>query len=141
MGRYIPQHLFDGLVVHYLICDEAKTPDVFDTLVSDYCQKYRDERASELVSDIMAAANEGRYVIRVLMDAPNSPYKAPMAVLQDLMDVLAKAVSAEKPLWRRLVDEFFFNVQPTPIPDRVERAKEHLTAAERVLMARMAPAQ
>jgi hypothetical protein len=141
MGRYIPQHLFDGLVVHYLICDEAKTADVFDTLVIDYCQKYRDERASELVSDIMAAANEGRYVVRVLMDAPNSPYKTPVAALQDLMNVFARAVSAEKPLWRRLVDEFFFNVQPTPIPDRVERAKEHLTAAERVLMGRMAPAQ
>jgi hypothetical protein len=32
------------------------------------------------------------------------------------------------------------NVQATPIPDRVMRAKEHLIAAEKMLQQRMAPA-
>ena len=52
MTRYIPQHLFDGLVVQYLICDIANTPDVFDRLANEYIKKYPDEVASDLVADI-----------------------------------------------------------------------------------------
>ena len=141
MGRYIPQHLFNGLVVKYLMCDEANTSDVFDTLIGNYTEKYPDERTSDLVEDVMAAANEGRYVIRVLVDAPNSPYGTPIAALEGVMDAFTTAIAVEKPLWRRMAEDYFFNVQRSPIPNRVEKAKEHLLAAERVLMARMAPAE
>ena len=141
MARYIPQHLFDGLVVQYLICDIANTPDVFDRLVAEYIKKYPDEVASDLVADIKTAANEGRYVIKTLVDAPNSVYRTPVDALEGLRDVLTKAISLEKPIWRRMVENYFFKVQPTPIPDRVTKAKDHLVAAERALMQRMAPVQ
>jgi hypothetical protein len=141
MARYIPQHLFNGLVVKYLLCDTADTPDVFDKLAGDYLEKYPDERSTELVADVMIAANEGRYVIKVLMDAPNSMYPTPVDALEGLMDVLSKAIALDKPLWRRVLENYFLNVQATPIPDRVLKAKEHLIAAEKVLQQRMAPAE
>jgi hypothetical protein len=141
MARYIPQHLFDGLVVQYLICDIANTPDVFDKLASEYIKKYPDERACDLLADVTTAASEGRYVIRTLMDAPNSMYRTPVDALEGLRDALTKAISLEKPIWRRMVENYFLNVQPGPIPDRVAKAKDHLIAAERVLMQRMAPAE
>jgi hypothetical protein len=141
MARYIPQHLFDGLVVKYLLCDTANTPDVFDKLIGEYLEKYPDERSTDLVADILAAANEGRYAIQVVMDAPNSMYPTPADALEGLMDVFTKAIELEKPLWRRVLENYFLNVQATPIPDRVMRAKEHLIAAEKVLQQRMAPAE
>jgi hypothetical protein len=140
MARYIPQHLFNGLVVKYLLCETANTPDAFDKLVGEYLEKYPDERPTDLVADILAAANEGRYVIKVLMDAPNSMYPTPVDALEGLMDVFTKAIELEKPLWRRVLEDYFLNVQTTPIPDRVMRAKEHLVAAEKVLQQRMAAA-
>jgi hypothetical protein len=141
MARYIPQHLFDGLVVKYLLCDVANTPDVFDKLIGEYLEKYPDERSTDLVADILAAANEGRYAIKVLIDAPNSMYPTPADALEGMMDVLTKAIELEKPLWRRVLENYFLNMQATPIPDRVMRAKEHLIAAEKVLQQRMAPAE
>ena len=43
MARYIPQYLFDGLVVQYLLGDIARTPEFFDELLQDYGKKYPDE--------------------------------------------------------------------------------------------------
>jgi len=140
MARYIPQHLFDGLVVKYLLCETADTPDAFDKIIDQYLEKYPDERSTGLVADIVAAANEGRYAIKVLMDAPNSKFPTPVDALEGLMDVFTKAIELEKPFWRRVLEDYFLNVQTTPIPDRVMRAKEHLVAAEKVLQQRMAAA-
>jgi hypothetical protein len=137
MARYIPQHLFDALVVKYLACDLANAHDEFDRLIADYRKKYPDDNYETLVADIEQAANEGRYVIRVLTDAPNSTFRSPADVLEGLMDVFGKSIALEKPIWRRMVENYFFNVQPAPIPDRVQRAREHLTAAEKVLAQRI----
>jgi hypothetical protein len=141
MAKFIPQHLFDGLVVQHLICTIAETPGEFDKLISAYKSKYPDENFDALHSDILTAAKEGYYVIKVLMDAPKSGYREPIDVLQAVMDVYAKSFSLGKPLWRRMVENYFLNVQPAPIPDRVEKAQEHLIRAERMLMQRMAPAE
>ena len=137
MARYIPQYLFDGLVVQYLLGDIARTPEFFDELLQDYGKKYPDENPATLVADLHAAANEGRYVIRALVDAPNTAYRDEAAVLEGLTDVFTRAATLEKPMWRRMVENYFLSVQPTPIPDRVAKAREHLIAAEKVLMARM----
>jgi hypothetical protein len=136
MARYIPQELFDGLVVKYLICDIAGTPDVFEELFGEYIKKYPDERASDLRVDITSAANEGRYVIRTLTDAPGSMYRTPLDALEGLLATLTRTISLEKSMWRRMLENYFLNVQPTPLPDRVARAKDHLIAAERELMQR-----
>jgi hypothetical protein len=139
MARYIPQYIFDGLAVRLLMTELAETPEIFDDLLQKYFQKYPDENPAALAADLHAAANEGRWVIKVTVDAPDSSYHSEMAVLEALLDVLTKAATLEKPMWRRMVENYFFSVQPTPIPDRVARAKEHLVAAEKVLTARMTP--
>jgi hypothetical protein len=66
------------------------------------------------------------------------PYRDEAAVVEGLMDVLTKAAEVGKPMWRRVVENYFTNVQPTPIPDRVARAHEHLVAAGKVLAERAA---
>jgi hypothetical protein len=141
LARFIPQHLFDGLVIKHLMCEIADTPDEFDKLISAYQSKYPDEKFETLQADIVAAGKEGYYVIKVLMDAPGSPYRAPMDALKAVMDAYALSLSLEKPLWRRMVENYFTNVQPAPIPDRVEKAKDHLVRAERLLMQRLAPVE
>jgi len=87
----------------------------------------------------MGSADIARNTVKVVMDAPDTTYRSEIAVLEALLDVLTKAATLEKPMWRRMVENYFFSVQPTPIPDRVARAKEHLIAAEKVLTARMTP--
>ena len=139
MARYIPQYIFDGLAVRLLMTELGRTPEIFEDLLQTYFQKYPDENPAALAADLHAAANEGRWVIKVVMDAPDTTYRSEIAVLEALLDVLTKAATLEKPMWRRMVENYFFSVQPTPIPDRVARAKEHLMAAEKVLTKRMTP--
>ena len=76
-------------------------------------------------------------MIRALVNAPNTAYRDEAAVLEGLTDVFTRDATLEKPMWRRMVENYFLSVQPTPIPDRVAKAREHLIAAEKVLMARM----
>ncbi len=141
MAKYIPQHLFDGLVIKHLMCEIADTPDELDKLISAYRSKYPDESFEALQADILAAGKEGYYVIKVLMDAPGSPYPAAIDALKAVMDAYAQSLSLEKPLWRRMVENYFMNVQPAPIADRVEKAKDHLVRAERLLMQRLEPVE
>jgi hypothetical protein len=42
---------------------------------------------------------------------PELPYR--MAVLQALRDIFKVGAARAKPLWRRMVENHFFNVQPT----------------------------
>jgi hypothetical protein len=52
-------------------------------------------------------------------------------------DVLLKAAEQSKPMWRRMVENYFTNTRTAPIPDRAARARAHLIAAERLLMSRI----
>jgi hypothetical protein len=141
MGRYIPQYLFDGLVVSRLASDLAGTHEEFDQRIEDYLQKYPDENGSVLVADLAVAADEARKVVAALLDAPHRPCRDAAAAIEGLLDVLSNAAEVGKPLWRRMVENYFTNPQPTPIPDRVAKARDHLIAAERLLAARTAPAE
>jgi hypothetical protein len=51
--------------------------------------------------------------------------------------VLLKAAEQSKPMWRRMVENYFANTRTAPIPDRAARARAHLIAAERLLMSRI----
>src|SRR5262249_46044406 len=139
MGRYIPQYLFDGLVVSRLSSDLASVHEQFDRQIDDFLQKYPDENSSDLIADLAVAASESRKVLAQVLAIRDTPYRDEAAVIDGLMDVLTKAAAVDKPLWRRMVANYFTNVQPTPIPDRVARAREHLIAAGQVLANRAAP--
>ena len=104
MARYIPQYIFDGLVARLLMTEVAEKPEIFEDLLQKYFQKYPDENPAALAADLHAAANEGRWVIKVVMDAPDTSYRSEIAVLEALLDVLTKAATLEKPMWRRMVD-------------------------------------
>src|SRR5438876_523427 len=134
MGCYVPQRLFDELVVHRLMADLSGKDDEFDELVQRYRHGYPDEDIGVLIADVTAAATQSR---ELLMQATNARHE--MAIFQGLLVVLeAEAVEAahDKPLWRRIVENFFFNMQPKPIPHRVETACAHLAWAQRVLQLR-----
>jgi hypothetical protein len=87
---------------------------------------------------LAAAATEGRIIVKDLLRGPNPPYSDAAAVIDGLMDALEKSADLGKPLWRRMVENYFTSVQPTPISDRVAKARQHLEAAGRLLAARMA---
>jgi hypothetical protein len=131
MARYVPQHLFDGLVVYRLMAELAGKDDIFDELIARYRESYPDDDSNALVADVNAAATEGR---RVLAGIPVNSDRQRMAALLGLLEVFKEDATHDKPLWRRMVENYFFNVQPTPIPDRVERAVAHLRAAQKVLL-------
>jgi hypothetical protein len=138
MGRYIPQYIFDGLVVSRLTSDLAGVHEQFDRKVAAFLQKYPDESGEQLLADLAVAASEARRVVARLVALPDHPYCDEAAVVEGLMDVLSKSAEVSKPLWRRMVENYFTNVQPNPIADRVARAREHLIAAGNVLADRAA---
>ena len=70
MARYVPQHLFDGLVVVRLIADVSGENDVFERLINRYRKKYSDDDSAALIADVRAAAAEGPYVVKVVQDVP-----------------------------------------------------------------------
>ena len=133
MGRYIPQYIFDGLVVSRLASDLAGVHEDFDRKFDEFLKKYPDESGEQLLADLAVAASETRRVVTKLVALPDHPYCDEAAVVEGLMDVLTKSAEVSKPLWRRMVESYFTNVQPSPIPDRVARAREHLIAAGKVL--------
>jgi hypothetical protein len=137
MGRYIPQYLFDGLVISRLASDLAGTREDFDRLVADYLQSYPDEDGGSLNADLTASASQARLSIDALVAAPDSQWPVQGAAIEALLDVLLKAAEQKKPMWRRMVENYFTNTQTAPIPDRVARACAHLIAAERLLMSRI----
>ena len=115
MSRYVPQHLFDGLVVERLLADLAADSDIFDDLIDRYRDVYPEEDVGLLVADVNAAAAQVR---KLLADSSATSDRGELAML------------------RRMVENYFFNVQPVPIPDRVRKACEHLVAAQKALIAR-----
>jgi hypothetical protein len=139
MAKYIPQYLFDGLAVKHMITERGNSVEIFDKLIEDYAQKYPDENIDALRADVAAAAIEARRVVDGLIAA--RLYESEGDAVDDLMEVLEKAASLQKPMWRRMVENALFAVQPTPIVDRVARSREHLRAAQKVLRDRVAPAR
>ena len=133
MARYVPQHLFDGLVVYRLIADLAGNEEMFDDLIRRYRDAYPDDDPGALVADVTAAATEGRRIVETM---PTTSERHRMASLQGLLDIFKEDATRGKPLWRRMAENYFFNVQPTPIPDRVQKAIAHLIAAQKVLLTR-----
>ncbi len=131
MARYVPQHLFDGLVIYRLMAELAGKNDIFDELIARYRDSYPDDDTNALVADVNAAAVEGRKILAAL---PVTGERHEMAVLLGLLEIFKEDATRDKPLWRRMFENYFFNVQPTPIPDRVERALAHLRAAQKVLL-------
>ena len=51
MARYVPQHLFDGLVVYRLIADLGGNEEIFDDLIRRYRGAYPDDDPGALVAD------------------------------------------------------------------------------------------
>jgi hypothetical protein len=133
MPRYIPQHLFDALVVERLMSELAGSDDVFNDLLDRYHYSYPDEDAGALLADVSAAATHGR---KLLAEMPAPSSRDEMARLEQMLEIIKQGVTRDKPLWRRMVENFFFNVQSKPIPDRVHRARERLLAARDTLLAR-----
>jgi hypothetical protein len=137
IGRYIPQYLFDGLAISHFSSDLASTHKDFDRRINVYLQSYPDEDRSALVADLAVAAAEARRTIEALVAVPDSQWRDEGAAIETLTDVLLKAAEQGKPIWRRMVENYFTNTQTAPIPDRVARTRGHLDAAERLLMSRI----
>ena len=133
MSRYVPQHLFDGLVVERLLADLAADSDIFDDLIDRYRDAYPEEDVGLLVADVNAAAAQVR---KLLANSSATSDRDELAMLQGLLEIITEDATRDKPLWRRMVENYFFNVQPVPIPDRVRKACEHLVAAQKALIAR-----
>ena len=133
MSRYVPQHLFDGLVVERLLADLAADSDIFDDLIDRYRDAYPEEDVGLLVADVNATAAQVR---KLLANSSATSGRDELAMLQGLLEIITEDATRDKPLWRRMVENYFFNVQPVPIPDRVRKACEHLIAAQKALVAR-----
>jgi hypothetical protein len=141
MARFIPQHLFDGLVIYRLMATLADNDDLFNELMRKYRDAYPDEDFNAVTADVDAAAEEGRHLVRIIMDTPSLGERDEMVLLRSFLDVFREDAARGKPLWRRMLENYFRNVQPAPIPDRVEKARAHLVAAQKTLLARrMKPA-
>ncbi len=123
MARYIPQHVFDALVVERLMSKLAGNDDLFNDLLDRYRNSYPDEDASALLADVSAAAAYGRDLLAE-MPAPSS--RDEMARLERILEILKQDLTRDKPLWRRMVENFFLNVQSKPIPDRAHQARAAL---------------
>jgi hypothetical protein len=130
MARYVPQHLFDGLVIYRLMADLAGKDDIFDELIARYRDSYPDDDTNALVADVTAAASAAREILKAV---PATSPRHEMALLLGLLEVFKEDTTRDKPLWLRMFENYFFNVQPTPIPDRVEKARAHFAAAQKVL--------
>lgn len=130
MARYVPQHLFDGLVIYRLMADLAGKDDIFDELIARYRDSYPDDDTNSLVADVNAAAGAAREILKAV---PATSQRHEMALLLGLLEIFKEDATRDKPLWRRMLENYFFNVQPTPIPDRVEKARAHFAAAQKVL--------
>jgi hypothetical protein len=133
MARYIPQHLFDALVVERLMLELAGNDDVFNDLIDRYRDSYPGEDTSILLADVSAAATHARKLVAE-MPAPST--RDEMATLEQMLEIVRRDLTRDRPLWRRMVETFFFNVQSKPIPDRVHQAREHLLAARDTLLSR-----
>jgi hypothetical protein len=126
MARYIPQHLFDALVIQRLMSDLAGSDDAFNDLLDRYRDSYPEEDAGALLADVSAAAAQSR---KLLAEMPAQSSGAEMATLEQMLEIVKQSAARDKPLWRRMVETFFLNIQSKPIVDRVHRAREHLLAA------------
>jgi hypothetical protein len=82
---------------------------------------------------VTAAATEGR---RIIAATPTTSDRHQMALLQAVLDIFKEDAARGKSLWRRMVENYFFNVQPVPIPNRVQNACAHLVAAQQALRMR-----
>lgn len=133
MARYVPQHLFDGLVIYRLMADLAGNDEIFDELIERYRDAYPDDDTYTLIADVNAAAAQASSDFKA---TPTTSDRHEMSMLQGLLEILKEDATRDKPLWRRMVENYFFNVQPTPIPGRVESARAHLIVAQKVLLAR-----
>jgi hypothetical protein len=130
MARYVPQHLFDGLVIYRLMADLAGKDDIFDELIARYRDSYPDDDTNSLVADVNAAASAAREILKAV---PATSQRHEMALLLGVLEVFKEDATRDKSLWRKMFENYFFNVQPTPIPDRVEKARAHFAAAQKVL--------
>jgi hypothetical protein len=84
MARYVPQHLFDGLVIYRLMAELAGKNDIFDELIARYRDSYPDDDTNALVADVNAAAVEGRKILAAL---PVTGERHEMAVLPGLLEI------------------------------------------------------
>ena len=75
-------------------------------------------------------------MVKVVQDAAPASATSEIAVLQAIMEIFAADARRGKPRWRTMLADYLLNVQPTPIRDRVERARAHLIRAEQELIAR-----
>jgi hypothetical protein len=121
-----------------LPCDRLPSGDrCLDRRIEDYLQKYPDEDRGTLVADLAVAAAEARRTVEALAAAPESQWHDEGAAIESLTDVLLKAAEQSKPMWRRMVENYFTNTHTAPIPERVARARAHFIAAERLLLSRI----
>ena len=128
---------FFEVPISQMASDLAGTHQDFDRRIDDYLQKYPDEDRGTLVADLAVAAAEARRTVEALVAAPHSQWHDEGAAIESLTDALLKAAEQSKPMWRRMVENYFTNTRTAPIPDRAARARAHLIAAERLLMSRI----
>src|SRR5687768_1407449 len=103
MARYIPQHVFDALVIERMMSELAGNDDVFNDLLDRYGDSYHDEDASALLADVSAAASHGRELLAE-MPAPSS--RDEMARLEQMLEIRKQDLPRDTPLWRRMVENF-----------------------------------
>jgi hypothetical protein len=141
--RYMPQNIFDALVVADLIGRVANPQDdnhVLDGLIERYLRAYPSEERGQLKADIFTAAHLSASIIDdidALFGGIDDPGRRAhvVAVLEQVLNNVTNSARARKPALQRIFGGTFFNHETRPQVDRVRLSGPTIAKAALVVCA------
>jgi hypothetical protein len=145
MPRYMPQDVFDSLVILHLLADCCGHDT--DAPIEKYLRLYPSEKRDRLKSDIHTASRPNRRAGEEFLKlaAPGltaSKHDRPGFIndterrhyvffaLQQVSATMEKRARAKKPLLRRIFGGTAFNYETQPQTDRIRRCRANIAMAE-----------
>jgi hypothetical protein len=144
MPRYMPQDVFDSLVILHLLADRCEDTDA---PIEQYLRLYPSEERSRLESDIDMASRLNRragekflkLAIPGLIDSDHDRLsfineterrRYVFFALQQISATMEKRARAKKPLLRRIFGATAFNYETHPQTDRINLCRANIAMAE-----------
>src|SRR6266852_3328525 len=144
MSRYMPQTIFDMVVVVNLMTEVAKPPNadrILNELIETYLRAYPSEERGQLKADIYTATHLNTSTVDLInklcgVDVINKLYgngfRVPgyvFSVLKRINKTIIKNDRAKKSVFRRIFYGTAFNYETQPQIDRVRRSRENIARA------------
>ena len=133
MPRYMPQHVFDSLVIVRAMVDLTRDERIFHDAIRQYVAMYPGEHAQALSDDVSAAAVTAWELTRLIVqlrpsENDDSSTALLHSVLQELRDNMHQRAQSDR-VPAKIPGGSVFNSSPTALPDRIDACRKHLGLA------------